>query len=192
MDKEAKALAYVVPIIALLVIALFAVGDLITLVLGLPTGLGEPLWLQFIGVIVLVLGFAQAGWLFRYRRFRNVLISTFVTFKKMARGTPLEERLERSEPLVVGGPHRYVRHPLYFGVVVMVLGWAIASNRTFVLVSTVILFGWFRLVVAPFEEKELKAIFGSDYGQYSERVPSMIPFTKPRRKRRHKPDMGGS
>jgi uncharacterized membrane protein len=100
--------------------------------------------------------------------------------RALAKREPLEERSERREPLVVAGPHKYVRHPLYFGVVVMVLGWAVVSDRTFVLLSTGILFAWFRLVIAPYEEKELKAIFGHEYAQYSESVPSMIPFTRVR------------
>lgn len=184
MDPETKALAYVIPAITLVIVVLFAVGYLITSLLGLPPGLGEPLWLRLIGAPIVIMGFAQMAWLFRYRGFRNVLVSTFVTFKKLAKRSPLEERSERREPLVVAGPHRYVRHPLYFGVVVMVLGWAVASNLTFVLLSTGILFAWFRLVIAPYEEIELKAIFGLEYVQYSKSVPSMIPFTKLRARQR--------
>ncbi len=187
MDPETKALAFVIPAITLVVVALFAVGYLITSLLGLPPVLGEPLWLRFVGVPVVIVGLGQMAWLFRYRRFRDVLVSTFVTFKKLAKRSPLEERSERREPLVVAGPHRYVRHPLYFGVVVMVLGWAVVSNRTFVLLSTGILFAWFRLVIAPYEEKELKAIFGREYVQYSESVPSMIPFTRLRTRQRKRP-----
>jgi protein-S-isoprenylcysteine O-methyltransferase Ste14 len=187
MDPETKALTFVIPAITLVIVVLFAVGYLITSLLGLSPVLGEPLWLRFIGVPIVVVGFAQIAWLFRYRRFRNVLVSTFVTFKKLVKRSSLEERSERREPLVVAGPHKYVRHPLYFGVVVMVLGWAIVSNRTFVLLSTGILFAWFRLVIAPYEEIELKAIFGSEYVQYSKSVPSMIPFTRVRAKLRKRP-----
>ena len=68
----------------------------------------------------------------------------------------------------------------------MVLGWAVVSDRTFVLFSTGILFAWFRLVIAPYEEMELKAIFGREYVQYSESVPSMISFTKARTRQRKK------
>jgi protein-S-isoprenylcysteine O-methyltransferase Ste14 len=41
---------------------------------------------------------------------------------------------------------------------------------------------WFNFVVASFEEKELKAIFGEQYDQYSKEVPKIIPFTKRRKK----------
>lgn len=178
MDPETKALVYVIPTIALVMVVLFAAGYLITSLLGLPSLVGEPLWVRLIGAPIVVAGLAQMGWLFRYREFRNVLVSTFVTFKKMAGRAPLNERLERREPLVIAGPYRYVRHPLYFGVVVMVLGWAIISNYTFVFVSAVLVFAWFRLVIAPYEERELKAIFGHDFEVYSKSVPSMVPFTK--------------
>lgn len=178
MNPETRALAYVVPFIALLLATLFAFGGLVTLVLGLPSGLSELLWLQPVGILILLTGFAQMAWLLRYRGIRSVLLSTFVTFRKLVKRIPLDEVLERKEPLVIEGPYKYVRHPLYLGVVVMVLGWAVFSDSTFVLVSTVVLFLWFRLLLGPFEEKELKAIFGPDYEQYSRRVPSMVPFTK--------------
>jgi protein-S-isoprenylcysteine O-methyltransferase Ste14 len=41
---------------------------------------------------------------------------------------------------------------------------------------------WFNFVVASFEEKELKAIFGEQYEKYSKEVPKIIPFTKRRKK----------
>jgi protein-S-isoprenylcysteine O-methyltransferase Ste14 len=37
-------------------------------------------------------------------------------------------------------------------------------------------------VQIPFEEKELRAIFGEKYAQYSKDVPMLIPFTKRNRK----------
>lgn len=90
----------------------------------------------------------------------------------------MEERADRTEPLVIEGPSKYVRHPLYFAVVILVLGWWLLLDVTFLLLSTVPLLLWFNFVVAPFEEEELRAIFGEQYERYTEEVPRMIPFTK--------------
>ena len=61
MDPETKALAYVIPAITLVVVALFAVGYLITSLLSLPPVLGEPLWLRFTGVPIVIAGFALSA-----------------------------------------------------------------------------------------------------------------------------------
>jgi protein-S-isoprenylcysteine O-methyltransferase Ste14 len=94
------------------------------------------------------------------------------------RGAPLQKLSGRTEPLVVQGTYRYVRHPLYLGVVLLVLGWWLLLDYSFLLVSAIFLLLWFNFVVANFEEKELRAIFGEQYEQYSKEVPKMIPFTK--------------
>jgi len=109
-------------------------------------------------------------------------VSTYVTFSKSFRRVPLTEQSGRTEPLVVNGPQKHVRNPLYFGVVVMVLGWAILTSYAFIFVATVVILLWFGLVVIPFEERELRALFGEEYRRYSDETPMIIPFTK-RKKR---------
>jgi protein-S-isoprenylcysteine O-methyltransferase Ste14 len=112
----------------------------------------------------------------------NVIVSTYVTLSKLFRRVPVAEKTGRTEPLVVDGPQKYVRSPLYLGVVVMVLGWALVTAFPFVFVATMILLLWFGLVLIPLEERELQALFGEQWRRYSEETPMLIPFT--RRKRR--------
>jgi len=100
----------------------------------------------------------------------------------MVRRTRLEEQSDRTEPLVITGPYKYVRHPLYFGVTILVLGWWLLLDYTFLLVSAIFLLLWFNFVLTPFEEKELKAIFGEEYEHYAKEVSRMIPFTKRHKK----------
>ena len=90
----------------------------------------------------------------------------------------------RTESLVVQGPYKHVRHPLYLGVVSLIAGWSLLLDYTFLLLSAIFMFLWFNFVVAPFEERELKAMFGEDYEQYSKEVPKMIPFTKRKKSRK--------
>jgi len=173
--RRAAVLAF--PVIILVIFVLFGIAFLVTALLGLPPSLGLPLAVRAIGVLIMLAGLLVMGWLFRHRGPVNVLVSTYVTFMKIFRRTPMAERSDRTEPLVVSGPQRYVRHPLYAGVVVMTLGWALVASATFVLVATAVVFLWFRLLLIPFEEKELRALFGGEYEEYCERVPMMVPFT---------------
>jgi protein-S-isoprenylcysteine O-methyltransferase Ste14 len=184
----ARAAAVAVPLIILVISFLFGAAFLVTMLLGLPRSLNVPIAVRIVGSAILLAGLAVMGWLFRYRGPGNVIVSTYVTFTKILRRTPIAERSERTEPLVVSGPQKYVRHPLYAGIVVMVLGWAILSSATFIFVATMAVFLWFRFLLIPFEERELNALFGEEYERYCDATPMMVPFTA--RKRRQ--DAGGS
>lgn len=177
-----KAVAVGAPVIALVIGALFTVSYLISTLLGFPFSLGLPIPVRVAGAAVVLVGLAIMGWLFSYRGPSSVIVSTYVTLTKLFRRTPLDQRSGRTEPLVVEGPQSYTRNPLYFGVVVMVLGWALLAAYTFLFVATLIVFLWFRFFLIPFEEKELHALFGDQWKTYADATPTMIPFTKRRRR----------
>jgi len=127
-------------VIAALVVGLFALAFLISTLLSLPFSLGLPIEVRLVGSAVVLVGLAMIGWVFRCRKPTNVMVSTYVTFMKLFGGIPVAEKAGRTEPLVVGGPQKYVRNPLYFGIVVMVLGWAVLTGYSFVFIATVALF----------------------------------------------------
>jgi len=173
-----------VPFAVLTVLAVFfTLGYLMTIWLRIPQQFGFPLPVRFIGLVLLLSGLILFGWLLTYRRPRDILVSTYVTFSKVGRErTRLEERSRRTEPLVVRGPYKYVRHPLYSDVLLMLLGWWLLLDYSFLLISTLLLLLWFEFVVTRFEERELRAIFGDDYHEYAKRVPRIVPFTSGLRK----------
>jgi len=153
-------------------------GYVLTVVLRIAPKLNLLLIIRSIGVLTLLSGALFFRWLFNYRRPEDILISTYVTFSKAWRNVDLHERSARTEPLVVKGPYKYVRHPLYSGVILLVMGWWLLLDYSFLLLSTILLLLWFNYVVAPFEEKELRAIFGEEYEKYAKEVPRIIPFVK--------------
>jgi protein-S-isoprenylcysteine O-methyltransferase Ste14 len=169
----------VVPFAVLIVLAVFFVlAYLMTTWLRIPEEFGFSLPVRFIGLLLLLSGAGFLGWLFKYRRPADILISTYVTFSKAAKGqVHLEEQSGRTEPLVVKGPYRYVRHPLYSDVVLLILGWWLLLDCSFLLIAAFLLLLWFSFVVTRFEERELRAIFGDDYERYGSQVPRIIPFT---------------
>ena len=176
-----KAAAIAFPTIVLLLVLVFTVAFLISEVFGLPTSLGLPAAAQIVGDLLVVGGIAVAAWVFRYRSPASMIVSTYVTFTKLLARASLSEPHGRTEPLVVAGPQRYVRHPLYLGVIMMVFGWALVGGYTYVLLGALGVLLWFALVLIPFEERELKALFGEEYLRYVETVPMLIPFTKRKR-----------
>jgi protein-S-isoprenylcysteine O-methyltransferase Ste14 len=177
-----KALVLVPLVVFTVLLVFFALGYLMTLAFQIPLRFNFPLPVRLIGVLVLLSGFLFLGWFFTNRMPVDVLVSTYVSFSKAARGVRLEERSGRTERLVVKGPYRYVRHPLYLGVLWVLLGWWLLLDFSFLLLSTFLLLLWFNFVVAPFEEKELRVMFGEEYEQYAKGVPKIIPFTIRRKK----------
>jgi protein-S-isoprenylcysteine O-methyltransferase Ste14 len=176
--RMARRAIILVPFAVLVVLAaFFTLAYLMTTWFRIPGKFGFSFPVRFIGLLLLLSGFAFLGWLFKYRRLVDILISTYVTFSKAAEGqVHLKERSGRTEPLVVKGPYRYVRHPLYSDVVLLILGWWLLLDYSFLLIAAFLLLLWFSFVVTRFEERELRAIFGHDYDRYASQVPRIIPF----------------
>ncbi len=151
---------------------------LIGIITGIPFSFGFMLPIRLFGLMVLASGFILFGWSFKYRKPVDILISTYVTLLKATGRISIENSSNRTEYLVVRGPYRHVRHPLYFGVFLLMLGLWLLLDYTLLLFSAIFLILRFNYVVTPFEEKELRVIFGKQYERYSREVARMIPFTK--------------
>jgi protein-S-isoprenylcysteine O-methyltransferase Ste14 len=82
---------------------------------------------------------------------------------------------KENHELIEHGPYRYVRHPIYSGVLVMVFGTAIISGRvsSFVLLAVFFIGFWFR---SRQEERLLTKHFPAAYPSYKARVKAFIPF----------------
>lgn len=76
--------------------------------------------------------------------------------------------------LVKSGPYRLVRHPIYTGLILAAVGWALFTN-------TLLTFGYALALVALFdvksrrEERQLQKQF-SEYAAYQGRTKRLIPF----------------
>ncbi|MGA3009498.1 MAG: isoprenylcysteine carboxylmethyltransferase family protein [Terracidiphilus sp.] len=83
--------------------------------------------------------------------------------------------LKENHELIVRGPYQYVRHPMYTGLVSMLLGAVIWYGKAagFAWFFACFLGTWFKLRQ---EEKLLTAHFGESYGLYKVRVKAIIPF----------------
>jgi protein-S-isoprenylcysteine O-methyltransferase Ste14 len=151
------------------------VGFIVEAALDIPSRLQLPPVVRGAGMGILALGFAFMGWLFRYRSPVQILTSTFETMQRSVKKSRTERTLARSEALVVEGPHRHVRHPLYFAVLVLFVGCWLLLDYTVLLTMSILFLLWFSMVVIRFEEQELRALFGDEYASYAKAVPMLIP-----------------
>lgn len=174
-----KAVIIAGPVILLILGGLYGLSSAAANLLGLPA-LNLPAAFRLAGGAVFAAGLALATWVFRYRRPSDMIVSTYFTFMKIFTRSSLSEPAGRTEPLIVSGPQRYVRHPLYLGVTTMLLGWSLLAGSTPTLVTALLVLLWFRFVLIPFEEAELRAVFGDQYVRYSAEVPMLIPLGRRR------------
>jgi len=81
----------------------------------------------------------------------------------------------KNQQLATDGPYRFVRHPLYSGNILLVVGFAIAGSRWWAL-PVAILFFWFYYPAAiEYEDRKLRGIFGAAWEQWSARTPALMP-----------------
>ena len=115
---------------------------------------------QYLGLLLVIGGAA-------------VLVWSIVDFAVHGRGTlaPVDPPKE----LVVNGPYRYVRNPMYVGVLTVLLGEASFFGSTSLLWYTVLVLAVFVAVILGYEEPRLQEQFGESYARYAGSVRRWIP-----------------
>jgi protein-S-isoprenylcysteine O-methyltransferase Ste14 len=77
--------------------------------------------------------------------------------------------------LVRSGPFAWVRHPVYTGLAVHFLGACLATGNVLLLAGTLLVTLPAFYARARAEEKLLHEQFGSDYADYMDEVPMLVP-----------------
>jgi protein-S-isoprenylcysteine O-methyltransferase Ste14 len=114
--------------------------------------------LEAAGLVVTVLGAVFAIW------------SRVTLGRNWSSAPQVKERHE----LVVKGPYRIVRHPIYTGLILTVAGTGLAVDRGIGLFMAALVFAsyWLRSQV---EEKLMMETFPEEYPEYRRRVKALIP-----------------
>ena len=144
---------------------------LFTLVLPGTLGVYLPLWIAqgplrargvvgLAGLALLALGAAIYAW----------CVWDFATF---GGGTPAP--IDAPKRVVTRGLYRYVRNPMYVGVLTFILGLAALHRSAPVAAYTAVVATGFHLFVRLYEEPHLRSVFGADYEAYCRRVGRWLP-----------------
>jgi len=81
----------------------------------------------------------------------------------------------KNQELATDGAYRFVRHPLYTGNILLVVGLALAGSRWWG-IPLALLFFWFYYPTAiEYEDRKLHGIFGAAWEQWSARTPALMP-----------------
>jgi protein-S-isoprenylcysteine O-methyltransferase Ste14 len=87
-------------------------------------------------------------------------------------GMPMTEKADPE--LVTSGPYRFVRHPIYSGLLLAVIGTALATNLFGLIIAAVL--GVYLYYCASVEERNLAAAFPTAYPAYRTGTKMLIPF----------------
>ena len=90
---------------------------------------------------------------------------------------------EPPKQLVLVGLYRFVRNPMYVGVLFLVLGWALFFKSSFLAGYAVLLAVGFHLRVVMHEEPWLDNKFGQQWRAYKAEIPRWLPRIRRRKNR---------
>jgi protein-S-isoprenylcysteine O-methyltransferase Ste14 len=97
-------------------------------------------------------------------------------FAVHGRGTPAP--FDAPRQLVVRGPYRWVRNPMYLGVELVILGWSVLFHSLALALYAVVVGLAFHGFVVLYEEPALRRRFGAAYRNYCEQVGRWLPTRK--------------
>jgi protein-S-isoprenylcysteine O-methyltransferase Ste14 len=113
---------------------------------------------QWVGVVLCVLGFGFAFW----------------ARGSIGRNWGMPMSLREGHELVTTGPYAYVRHPIYSGLMLAMIGTALVLSLLWMIIFP-LYFAYF-LFSARTEEKMMLAQFPDAYPAYRRRTKMLIPF----------------
>jgi protein-S-isoprenylcysteine O-methyltransferase Ste14 len=105
-----------------------------------------------------------------------VLLDAFIRFAR-ADGTPAPTA--PTAHLVVVGPYRFVRNPMYLAVLTIILGQALLFGSWGALIYAGIVLLLVASFVRGYEEPTLEDEYGDEYREYRQNVRGWIPRLRP-------------
>lgn len=82
--------------------------------------------------------------------------------------------LKQNPELVTSGPYHYIRHPIYSGILLAMLGSSISSSFLWLILMAIS--GTYFIYSAVVEEKLMAKQFPKDYPEYKRKTKMLIPF----------------
>lgn len=116
------------------------------------------------GVVLILAGVAMLVW-------------TISLFHRLGRGTL--SPLDPPRTLVVSGPYRHVRNPMFLSVLAILLGESLAIRAPVLLAWFALFFAFLTVAVPLIGERGLARRFGAEFARYRAHVPRWLPMLRP-------------
>ncbi len=129
----------------------------VSVILTTPTLLPVPL-AMILGIALFALGLAVFAWAVAFLRLESLGVIEPV-----------------SEKLLEIGPYKYVRHPIYLGVIIALIGVSLALRSLWGVAATIVLFVPISVYRARLEETAVAKRFGDRWANYVRDTSFMFP-----------------
>ena len=126
----------------------------------LPLGL----WFQLVVCAIVIVLVIASLWM------------TSAAVRVLGKQWSLQARVLEGHALIREGPYRFVRHPIYTGMLGMLIATGLACSRWIGFVIALMLYGVGSAIRIRSEEKLLREQFGEKFDDYKRNVPAVIPF----------------
>jgi protein-S-isoprenylcysteine O-methyltransferase Ste14 len=125
---------------------------------------GEPAWQIVVAATLMAAGVMP-------------LLESIWRFVHVGRGTLMPA--VPTEHLVVSGLYRFVRNPMYVGVLTALAGEALLFERWNMVIYWAVVAGTIHLFVLYYEEPTLSQRYGEEYEEFKRMVPRWLPRLTP-------------
>ncbi|HAF23453.1 MAG TPA: hypothetical protein DCK93_11185 [Blastocatellia bacterium] len=95
--------------------------------------------------------------------------------KSLGKEWSITARVVAGHKLVTSGPYAYVRHPIYAGMLGMLLATGLAISHWRAIPIAVVVFFLGTIIRVRSEERLLRETFGRNFDDYARRVPAIVP-----------------
>jgi protein-S-isoprenylcysteine O-methyltransferase Ste14 len=103
------------------------------------------------------------------------VLMVMAAIKTLGKEWSLTARLVEGHHLATEGPYRFLRHPIYTGMLGMLLASGLAISHWTALLVALPVFFVGTVIRVRSEEKLLREAFGADFDAYTQRVAAFVP-----------------
>jgi protein-S-isoprenylcysteine O-methyltransferase Ste14 len=121
-------------------------------------------WFQFLNTILVVAIIIISLWIMA------------ASLRALGKQWSLQARVLENHKLVREGPYRFVRHPIYTGMLGMIVAGGLAWSHWIGLLIAILLFAIGTAIRVRSEERLLREQFGAAFDDYKRSVPAVVPI----------------
>ena len=95
--------------------------------------------------------------------------------RRLGKQWALAARLVEGHDLITDGPYRWVRNPIYAGMLGLLFATGLAMSRWMILAAATLVFVAGTVFRIRSEERLLREAFGAAFDEYARKVPALVP-----------------